>query len=299
MPRALRLRRANSRLPLIVGGVLALLVIAGGYAFFARSAGAGRSAARPVALPRPRLRSWRPPRLRSSAPAPPPVPRIASVTAAIDAALAAADPRLAITLEAPAGAAVGNDLTLSVRSKSDGLLYLFVWDQAGDRIYRLTPEVKEGGNAIKADGSFTIKYRDAVKPAAKEPLGHWRVVSMLSEKPRDFSTAAFGRDGDALVVERSALEARLAADGLSSLFGTAQCAASEPCPDRFAISVADVAQEAAAPPPVAKRAPAPKTGSPERAGQEGTRLRARIHEAAEQGSRQPARQVSRRGPRSR
>ena len=84
---------------------------------------------------------------------------------------------------------------------------------------------------------------------------------MLSERPRDFSTAAFGREGEALVVERSALEARLAADGLSSLFGTAQCAASEPCPDRFAISVADVAQEAPPPPPppVAKRAPAPKT----------------------------------------
>ncbi len=133
-----------------------------------------------------------------------------------------------------------------MRSKSDGLLYLFVWDQAADRIYRLTPEVKEGGNAIKADGSFTVRYRDAVKHAAKEPLGRWRVVAMLSEKPRDFSTAAFVRDGDSLVVERSALEARLAADGLASLFGSAQCAASEPCPDRFAIGVADVAQEAAA-----------------------------------------------------
>ena len=152
--------------------------------------------------------------------------------------------------------------------------------------------MKEGGNAIKADGSFTVRYRDAVKHAASEPLGRWRVVSMLSEKPRDFSTAAFARDGDALVVERSALEARLAADGLPSLFGMAQCAASEPCPDRFAIGVADVAQEAAAPPPVAKRAPAAQDRPRRPAGQEGARLRARIHEAAQQGSRQPARQVS-------
>jgi len=152
---------------------------------------------------------------------------------------------------------VGNGLSLSVRSKSDGLLYLFVWDQAADRIYRLTPEVKEGGNAVKADGSLTLRYRDAVKHAANEPLGRWRVIAMLSVKPRDFSTAAFVRDADSLVVERGALEAKLAADGLVSLLGTVQCAASEPCPDRFAISVADVAQEAA-PPPAAKRAPAPR-----------------------------------------
>ena len=255
----------HSRLPLVVGGVLASVVLVGRLCVLRQASGAGRAGSA-----RPRRRGAGGQRPRSSAagaasavaaPAPTPAPRIASLAAAIDAALAAADPRLSITLEAPAGAAVGNDLTLSVRSKSDGLLYLFVWDQAADRIYRLTPEVKEGGNAIKADGSFTIKYRDAVKHAAKEPLGHWRVVSMLSERPRDFSTAAFVRDGDALVVERSALEARLAADGLASLFGTAQCAASEPCPDRFAISVADVAQEAPAPPPVAKRAPAAQDGS--------------------------------------
>ena len=193
------------------------------------------------------------------APTPAPVARIASLPAAIDAALAAADPRLSITLEAPAGAAVGNDLTLSVRSKSAGLLYLFVWDQGADRVYRLTPEVKEGGNAVKADGSVTLRYRDAVKHAANAPLGRWRVVAMLSEKPRDFATAAFVRDADSLVVERGALEARLAAEGLASLIGTPQCAASEPCPDRFAIGVTDVAQEAAVAPPAAKRAPAPRT----------------------------------------
>ena len=227
--------------------------------------------------------------------APPAAPRIASLTAAIDAALAAADPRLSATLEAPAAAAVGGELTLTVRSKSDGLLYLFVWDQAADRIHRLTPEVKEGGNAIKADGSFTVRYRDAVKHAAREPLGRWRVVAMLSERPRDFSTAAFGRDGDAFVVDRAALEARLAADGMPSLFGVAQCAASEPCPDRYAIGVADIAQEAAAPRAGGREARArlPDRGA-EPAGQEGTRFRARIHEAAQQGSRQPARQVGRR-----
>jgi len=246
---------ARSHKPMLVSiGVLAVLVLAG-FAYYASHRGPAAPAANvPVAtVPV----ATAPAASAVTAPAPAPVPRIASLPAAIDAALAAADPRLSIALEAPAGAAVGNDLSLSVRSKSDGLLYLFVWDQAADRIYRLTPEVKEGGNAVKADGSLTLRYRDAVKHAANEPLGRWRVVAMLSEKPRDFSTAAFVRDADSLVVERGALEAKLAADGLVSLLGTVQCAASEPCPDRFAISVADVAQEAA-PPPAAKRAPAPR-----------------------------------------
>ena len=246
---------ARSHKPMLVSiGVLAVLVLAG-FAYYASHRGAAAPAANvPVAtVPV----ATAPAASAVTAPAPAPVPRIASLPAAIDAALAAADPRLSIALEAPAGAAVGNDLSLSVRSKSDGLLYLFVWDQAADRVYRLTPEVKEGGNAVKADGSLTLRYRDAVKHAANEPLGRWRVIAMLSEKPRDFSTAAFVRDADSLVVERGALEAKLAADGLVSLLGTVQCAASEPCPDRFAISVADVAQEAA-PPPAAKRAPAPR-----------------------------------------
>ena len=199
----------------------------------------------------------------SPAPPPPqPSPRIASVGAAIDAAVAGADPALAATLEAPAAAPLGGEIKLAVHSKSDGMLNVFVWDRVADRIYRLAADDKEGGNAIQANASAALKYRDAVKRAAGEPLGQWRVVSMLSERPRDFSTAAFVRDGEALVVERGALEARLAADGVASLFGKAQCAASAPCPDRFAISVADVAQEAAPPPPVARRGPPPKASPP-------------------------------------
>jgi len=46
---------------------------------------------------------------------------------------------------------------------------------------------------------------------------------------------------------------------LSSLFGTAPCTAGESCQDRFAIALADVATQAAAPVAVvAKRAPAAK-----------------------------------------
>jgi hypothetical protein len=77
----------------------------------------------------------------------------------------------------------------------------------------------------------------------------------VSDSPRDLSATAFVRDGDGWVGERGPLEARLASDGLASLIGKPQCAASTPCPDRFGIAVADIAQEAPAPPLAAKRPP--------------------------------------------
>jgi hypothetical protein len=273
----------NTKLPLVVGGVLALVALAGGYAYHTkRPAPVAPAATTTVAVtaaapatPMVKTPAASEVATPTSGPVPPvasltvpvatptsaPVPRIASLTAAIDAALAAADPRLSMTLEAPASVALGNELKLSIRSKSDGLLYLFAWDQAMDKIYRLMADEKDGGTAIKANGSFTSTHKDPASRAAQEPPGNWLVISMLSEKPRDFSTAAFGRDGDLVVVERSALERQLAVNGLSSLLGTAQCTMGESCQDHFAISVANIAKEAAPPSPVAKRAPDRKTAS--------------------------------------
>ena len=254
----------KSKGPLIAGAAMVLSALVAGSAYYAtRPAPAALPTAAPVVAAAPVVTTPSAPApaaaVPAPAPAPPPVQRIASLAAAIDTALAGADPRLSITLEAPASIAVGNDLNLSVRSKSDGLLYLFAWDQAAGRIYRLTPDAKDGGNAVKADGSLAFTHKDAANGAAKEPAGNWRVISMLSQRPRDFSSAAFGRDGDLLVAERGALESKLAAGGLSSLFGTPQCAAGENCQDHYAISVANIARDAAPPPPAAKRAPATKT----------------------------------------
>ncbi len=249
---------ARSKVPLIAGAAAALLLLVAGVAYYAtRPAPAAPAAAAAVVAAAPVVKTPSAP--AAVVPAPPPVPRIESVAAAIDAALAAADPRLSVTLEAPASVAVGNHLKLSVRSTSDGLVYLFGWDQAADRIYRLTPDTKDGGNAIKANGTLTFTHKDAAGDAVREPLGNWRVVSMLSERPRDFSSAAFGREGDLLVAERGALESKLAAGGLSSLFGTPQCAAGENCQDHYAISVANVAREAAPRPSGANRAQNTKT----------------------------------------
>jgi len=250
----------NTKLPLVVGGVLAVMALAGGYAYYARhSTPVTPAASATVAAAAPAVES--PAASAVAMPTSDPVPRIASLTAAIDAALAAADPRLSVTLEAPASVALGNELKLSVRSQSDGMLYLFAWDQAMDKIYRLMGEGKDGGTSIKANGSLTVTHQNAASRPVREPPDQWRVISMLSERPRDFSTAAFGRDGDLVVVERSALESKLAVNGLSSLFGTPQCATGESCQDHFAISVASIAMEAAQPSPVAKPGPGPKTAS--------------------------------------
>ncbi len=247
----------RSKAPLVVASVVVLSLLAGGIAYLARRpAPVAPVAAAPVAAtPAPKT----PASAAVAVPAPPPAPRIAGLGAAVDAALAAADPRLSIALEAPASVAVGNDLKLVARSRSDGLLYLFAWDQGSDRIYRLAPGEKDGGAAIKADAAFAVTHKDPAAAAAKP--GSWRVVAMLAEKPRDFSGSAFVREGDALVAERAALEARLAASGLAGLFGAVQCAPGETCADRFAIAVANVAREAA-PPPTARRAPAPAPANP-------------------------------------
>ena len=253
---------AKSKVPLIAGGAAALLVVVAGSAYFAtRPAPVAMPTAAPVVAVAPTVKPPSAPAAAVPAPAPVPLPapHIASVSEAIDAALAAADPRLSITLEAPASVAVGSDLKLRAHGQSDGLLYLFAWDQAADRIYRLIPDEKDGGNAIKAGDSMTVTHKDGANRAAREPPGNWRVVAMLSEKPRDFTAAAFARDGDLLVAERAALETGLAASGVSSLFGTPPCAAGESCLDHFAIAVANVAMTNAPPAATTKHGPATKT----------------------------------------
>ena len=248
----------HSKAPLIAGAAAVLAALLVGLAYYATRPAPAAPAAAPAVAVAPAVKSPSAPAavVPEAAPAPQPAPRIASLGAAIDAALAGADPRLSIELEAPVGAAVGNELKVTVRSKSDGLLYVFAWDQAADRIYRLAPDTTDGTNAIKAENSLGFTHKDAANGAAQEPLGTWRVVSMLSERPRDFSAAAFARQGDLFVAERGALEGRLAAGGLPSLFGTPQCAAAENCQDHYAIGVANVARTAAPPRSTAKRPPA-------------------------------------------
>ena len=254
----------QSKLPIAIGAAVVVAALAGGYAYYASQQGkAPPASTATIAAPQVTPAVKAPAPAPVAAPAPAPAPRFTTLTAAIDGALTATDPRLATTLEAPTTITVGNDLKMTVHSKSDGLLYLFAWDQATDKIYRLTPNEKDGDNAIKANAAFAIPHKDIAKFAAREPLGSWRVIAMTSEKPRDFSKTAFARDGDFLQAERSALEAKLATDGLTGLFGTPQCAAGGNCEDHFAISVANIAREAAPVPAVKPATPAPKPAAPQ------------------------------------
>ncbi|MEC5386838.1 protein kinase [Uliginosibacterium sp. H3] len=248
-----------SKLPLIIGAAVVVAAVAGGAAYYATQKKAASPSPATIAAPQvtPAVKAPPPP-----VATPAPVPRFTSLTAAIDGALAAADPRFTTTLDTPATITVGSDLKLTAYSKADSLLYLFLWDQATDKIYRLTPSEKDADNAIKANGSFAIPRKDSAKFAAREPLGTWRVIAMTSEKPRDFSKTPFARDGDFLQVERGVLEAKLATDGLASLFGTPQCAAAS-CADHFALSVANITKEAAPAPVVKPTVPAPKPATPQ------------------------------------
>ena len=251
---------SSSKVPMLtVGGLLGLGVIALAVAWYAARgtspaavtadtavAAASAPAAPPSAVVVP------------ATPPPPAPPRIDTLASAIEAAASAADPGLSVAVQAPASAPLGSPLKLSVHSGSDGTLYLFAWDQAADKVHRLMSGEKPGGTPIKPNDTVALTYDDTATRAAKDQPGNWRVVSMLSEKPRDFSSSVFERAGAAGVIDRSALESQLATNGLPSLFGTVPCAAGASCADRYAISVIDVAREAAAPERVAERAPRAK-----------------------------------------
>ncbi|HSD39400.1 MAG TPA: serine/threonine-protein kinase [Rhodocyclaceae bacterium] len=249
----------SSKLPAAIGVAVIVAALAGGYAYYAsqQTKASPASTATIAALQlTPAVEASAPSPV--AAPAPPPLSRFTTLAAAIDGALEETDLLLQTTIEAPATIMVGTDLTLTAHSKSDGLLYLFLWDQGSDKVYRLTPNEQDSDNAIKANDSFAIPHKDVAKFAAREPSGSWRIIAMTSEKPRDFSNTVFARDGDFLIAARSALEAKLATDGLPGLFGTPQCAAGTHCEDHFAIGVANITTEAA-PAPVAKpAAPAQK-----------------------------------------
>jgi serine/threonine protein kinase len=90
---------------------------------------------------------------------------------------------------------------------------VFVWDPSTDRIHRLSPTT--GGRRRQRQRERQVPRPGRGRRAASGPLGRWRVVALLSDKPRDLSATAFVRDGEDVVVERGALEARLASEGLA------------------------------------------------------------------------------------
>ena len=87
-------------------------------------------------------------------------------------ALVTADPRLLVTLQAPASVPAGSDVGLSVHTNADGVLYVFAWDQTADKVHRLMAGDKDGGTRIKADGRVAyarlVEVVDAVQRSGVE-----------------------------------------------------------------------------------------------------------------------------------
>lgn len=265
-------QKKSSTVPLLAGvGVVVAAVAVGAYVYSSKhkTEQQATSAAPVVAKPpAAKVETATQPGANTSAPTAPlaaPAPkRFASLAEAIAATKAGSDAHLAIKLDTPAKLTVGNNLKLTATSKANGFLYLFVWDQGADKIYRLLPNEKDKDNVIQANVAFAMpqgKSADTWKFAAAEPLGTWQLIALTSDKPRDFSAAAFNTEGDFAVVDRKQLEGGLSSAGLASLFGAPQCAATATCDDHFALETASIA-EVAAPalkplPPAPRPAPTP------------------------------------------
>ncbi|NMG36016.1 protein kinase [Azoarcus sp. TTM-91] len=257
---------SNGSKGLIAGGVVALVaaLAAGGY-WWTRPAAepapptaeAGAPAAAPV--------------VQTPPPAVPPkaLPRPAQPTLAeaLATTLGHADPGLLPGLQAPASVVIGQDtLKLALASLGAGHLYLFLWDSADDRVYRLFPNALDADNAIGPGDAFHVPRPLMDKPwayAAKAPVGEWRLLAVVSEQARDFPQGVFTREGEFFVAHRTALESAFAAGAdIGALIGTPRCVTATPCSGRYGAQVASI-QEALPPPRVespvqAPRAPAPR-----------------------------------------
>lgn len=188
-------------------------------------------------------------------PAPPPLPpAFANLASAIRAVTAASDSRMAFRLDAPKAIALGDSLKFSLNAKAAGYLYLFLWDSAEDRLYRLFPNRLDTDNTLKAGASFSVPRTRLATPwayAARAPQGNLQLLALLSEHPRDFSRAVLGEEGDFLVVSRDELEAQLSRHaGVQSFIGAPQCGDADTCAERYAASVVAIAEKPA-PAPVA------------------------------------------------
>ena len=84
---------------------------------------------------------------------------------------------------------IGTNLSLSVRSPRDGFLYLFYLGTQPGSFYLLFPNQLDSNNAIAADRELTLPRSDW-SVTALGPSGTDRLLVMVTESPRDFSTLA-------------------------------------------------------------------------------------------------------------
>lgn len=197
----------------------------------------------------------------------PPAPTLA---AAFQSVVDFAAPDMAPTLEVPASVVAGTDhLTLKLESRVSGHLYLLLWDTGDDRVYRLFPNDADVDSLIGAGNNFHIPRSHLRMPwtyPAQHPVGEWRVLAVVSEQARDFSTSLLRQDGDLLSASRADLETGLAGGAsIAALLGEPKCTPDAACSGRFGVAAAVVTETLPVPvqaPVVAPRPAAQATPTP-------------------------------------
>ncbi|MDB5801554.1 MAG: serine/threonine protein kinase [Rhodocyclales bacterium] len=188
-------------------------------------------------------------------------PVISSLTQAIQTVVAGADPKITLKLDTPRTVTLGSDtLRLSLSSNTAGHLYLFLWDKAEDKLYRLFPNDTDTDNSLSAGKTFSVPRTQLTTPwayAARTPQGDWQVLAVVSERERSFATAGTGKEAGMPVTIRSALEARFThGASYEALIGDAVCKTGEACTDHYGASTATISEVAPPPPPEPKPEPA-------------------------------------------
>lgn len=247
LPHATHASSGYRRMPFVIGGAALTLALAAGVTYFVSS----RTATTPVS----ELAATQAP---AAVVTPPAVGNISVLDDAFKAVVVRADNDISVALDAVASVVLNKDeLKLSLSSNIGGYLYLLLWDKAEDKVYRLFPNASDPENAFAAGKAFSVPRESLSYPwgyRAEAPTGEWRVLAVVSERPRDFSKSALHAEGDVLVATRSEIENMLAGGaGINSLLGSPECKAGERCSERFGASLAVISEiEAPASKPVGK-----------------------------------------------
>jgi serine/threonine protein kinase len=180
-------------------------------------------------------------------------PVIHSLAQAMQTIVTGADPKIAVKLDVPHSVTLGSDsLHLELNSGTAGYLYLFLWDKAEDKLYRLFPNDSDTANALAANQRFSVPRSQLPKPwayTARAPQGDWQVLAVVSERERNFATSAMGKEAGMLVATRGTVESRFThGASYEAVMGDAICKTGETCTDRYGASVTTIT-EIAPPPP--------------------------------------------------
>jgi hypothetical protein len=123
-------------------------------------------------------------------PAPPPVAAPTDVVAALTDIYNQRDDRWDVVAStASPTLKIGSNLSLSIRSKRDGFVYVFYRGTTPDSFYLLFPNQLDSANSISANQDMKLPRKEW-SVSALGPKGTDHLMIMVTETPRDFSNLA-------------------------------------------------------------------------------------------------------------